>query len=78
MDDLFRWSSPASSVVHAGRILQMKTVCGLGIGPLGSGWQALGYDNEIDCVNCLRVVGEVGDRPSSVSIDARGNRTVRA
>ena len=80
MTDLFRWRrSPAGShVVHAGRFFEMKTICGATIGPLGSGWQALPHEVEIECGRCLRVLDGERVRPSSVTIDARGARTVRA
>jgi len=77
MNAPFRWRN-GLGVLHAGRILEMQTVCGVTIGPLGSGWKAISHDAAIECVRCNRLMDRELPRPSFVNVDARGTRTVRA
>jgi hypothetical protein len=64
------WESP-TRVIHAGEFLCMKTLCGTRVPPIGSGWGVV--VGPATCERCLRALAP---RPTAVSIDSDGVRTV--
>jgi len=78
MDDsiIYRWISPSvSGVIHGGRVLEMRTLCGTWIPAGVVGWSAT--SEAVTCKTCLSVIAAENERPVAVAVDLDGQRYAR-